>query len=84
MLLENILQLFKNINSKILKIMKYGLHFSFFICIIATIILSTYLLSNHNYFLYLLGLSSFKLGIIIGIEFVICGFVVDAINTYGL
>ena len=84
MLLEEINNLFKKVNKKILKIMKYGLQFSFFICIVSTIILSTYLLFYQDNFLYLLGLNSFKLGIIIGIEFIVCGLSVDAIKSYGL
>ena len=82
MIVEKIRDLFKNVNKKILKIMKCGLQFSFMICIIATAILCTYLLFYHDSFLYSLGLTSFKLGIIIGIEFIICGLSVDAIQNY--
>ena len=84
MIIEKIRNLLKNVNKKILKIMKYGLQFSFLICIIATIILSTYLLFYHDTFLYSLGLTSFRLGIILGIEFIICGLSVDAIKNYGI
>ncbi len=83
MILKKINDLLKNINKKILKIMKYGLQFSFMICIISTAILCTYLLFYHDSFLYLLGINSFKLGIIFGIEFIICGLSVDAIKNYG-
>lgn len=79
-----IIDIFKNINKEILKIMKYGLRFSFLICIIATTILFTYLLFYHDSFLYTLGLTGFKLGIIIGIEFIVCGLSIDAIKSYGL
>lgn len=84
MIVEKIRDLFKNVNKRILKIMKCGLQFSFMICIIATAILCIYLLFYHDAFLYSLGLTSFKLGIIIGIEFIICGLSVDAIKSYGL
>ncbi len=84
MIIEKISNLFKNVNKKILKIMKYGLQFSFLICIISTVILCTYLLYSHDSFLYFLGLSSFRLGIILGIEFIICGLSVDAIQHYGI
>ena len=83
MLVEEITNLFKKVNKKILKIMKRGLQFSFLICIIATAILCTYLLFYHDSFLYLLGLNSFRIGIILGIEFIICGLSVDAIKNYG-
>ena len=84
MIVEKIRDWFKNVNKRILKIMKCGLQFSFIICIIATAILCTYLFFYHDTFLYSLGLTSFKLGIIIGIEFLICGLSVDAIKSYGL
>ena len=81
---EKIIELFKHVNKKILKIMKYGLQFSCSICVIATAILCTYLFFYHDSFLYSLGLTSFKLGIILGTEFIICGLSVDAIKNYGL
>ena len=84
MIVEKIHDLFKNVNKKILKTMKYGLQFSFLICIVATVILCTYLLFYHDTFLYSLGLTGFKLGITIGIEFIICGLSVDAIKNYGI
>ncbi len=83
-MLQKLKNLLKNVNQKILKIMKYGLKFSFTVCIIATIILCTYLLFYHSQFLYLLGLTSFKFGMIIGLEFIVCGLSVDAIKNYGL
>lgn len=84
MIIEKLNNLFKNVNKKILKIMKYGLKFSFLICIISTAILCTYLLFYHDSFLYSLGLTSFRIGIILGIEFIICGLSVDAIKNYGI
>lgn len=81
---KKIQELFKHVNKKILKIMKCGLQFSFSICITATAILCTYLLFYQDSFLYALGLTSFKLGLILGIEFIICGLSVDAIKNYGL
>jgi len=83
-MLKRFQELFKHVNKKILQIMKCGLQFSFIICIIATAILCTYLLFYPDFFLYALGLTSFKLGIILGIEFIICGLSVDAIKSYGL
>ena len=81
---QKIMNLLKNVNTKILKIMKKGSQFSFLICIIATLILCTYLLFYTDSFLYFLGLTTFKLGLIVGIEFIICGLSVDAITSYGL
>ncbi len=84
MILQKIMNLLKNVNEKVMKIMRYGLRFSFLICIIATAILCTYLLFYNDSFLYLLGLTTFKLGMIIGIEFIVCGLSVDAIKSYGI
>lgn len=74
----------KNINKDILKIMKCGLHFSFLICIIAATILCTYLFFYHSNFMFLLGFCTFKIGLIIAVEFIICGIAVDAIKNQGL
>ena len=84
MIFKKIKDLLKNVNKKILKTMKSGLQFSFLICIVATLILCTYLLFYPDLFLYSLGITSFRLGIILGIEFIICGLSVDAITSYGL
>lgn len=83
-MLQKFQKLFKRVNKKVLKIIKCGLQFSFSICIIATVILCTYLFFYQDLFLYSLGLASFKLGVIIGIEFIICGLSVDAIKSYGI
>ena len=83
MVSQKIMNLFKNVNKKILRIMKQGLQFSFLICILSTLILCTYLLFYTDSFLYFLGLTTFKIGLIIGIEFIICGLSVDAIKSYG-
>ncbi len=70
---------FKSVDNKILKIIKVGLSFSFFVCIVATLILCTYILFYSNPIFYLAGFYCLKLGIILGIEFIICGFAVDLI-----
>lgn len=74
----------KNTNKDVLKIMKHGLRFSFLICIIATTIFCTYLFFYHSNFMFLLGFYTFKIGLIIAVEFIICGMAVDAIQNYGL
>ena len=84
MIFQEIHNMFKNINKKILKIMKCGLQFSFILCLVATAILCIYLFFYQDSFLYQLGFNSLKIGIIIGIEFIICGLAVDSIKSYGL
>lgn len=84
MIFSNIINTLKNINKDILKIMKYGLKFSFLICIVAAVILCTYLFLYHSSFVFLLGLYTFKIGLTIAVQFVICGIAVDAIKNHGL
>ena len=70
----------KNINEIDLRIMKKGLKFSFMLLVFSICILLFYLLSKNNLFLYNLGLSLFKVSTYFGIEFIICGVVVDTIK----
>ena len=84
MLFNNMLEMFKKVSNEAMRIMKYGLNFSFAICIISTLILFTYLTFYHSSFLYLLGITGFRLGIILAVEFIICGLAVDSIKNHGV
>ncbi len=77
--MNNIKNLLKNIDKLDLKIMKKGLKFCFAISILAAILLIYYLTFN-NLFLYNLGLALFKASTYFGIEFIVCGIVVDSIK----
>jgi len=71
---------FKHLDKTIYKIMKYGLYFCFAICLLSVFILFTYDFSFPSPFMYYIGLNLFKLSLIFGIEFIVCGFVVDGIK----
>ena len=71
---------FNKLDKQTFKIMNNGLKFCFVICILSTFILFTYICDFASPFLYYLGINLFKLSLIFGIEFVICGFVVDGIK----
>lgn len=71
---------FKNLDKKTSKIMRYGLKFCFGICIIAVFILFTYMCDLASPFIYYLGINLFRLSLILGIEFIVCGFVIDGIK----
>ncbi len=77
---NNIINNFKNLDTLIKSIMKIGLRICFALCIISLIFLITY---NSFYvpFLYNIGFILFKLSLIFGVEFIICGFVVDKIKA---
>ena len=71
---------FKNLDQKTSRIMNYGLKFCFAISMIAILILFTYICDFASPFIYYLGINLFKLSLIFGIEFIVCGFVVDGIK----
>lgn len=62
------------------KIMKHGLQFCFIICILSVLILFTYEFVFTTPFMYYIGINLFRLSMIFGIEFIICGFIVDGIK----
>lgn len=80
-MIKMIVNSFKNLDNKIKKIMKVGLILSFLIAITATVILSIYILVNSAVILYYIGIYTFKLSVIIGIGFIICGYAVDRIQN---
>ena len=77
---KKILNSFKNLDKITKSIMNYGLKFCFFICIISFAILLTYNFSFTIPILFTIGFILFKLSLIWGIEFIICGFIVDGIK----
>lgn len=79
-MINNILDNFKNLDKLAKKIMKNGLKFCFILGIISLIILVTYNLSFTIPLLYSIGFVLFKLSLILGVEFVICGFAADKIK----
>ena len=77
---KKIIENYKNLDKITSKIMKNGLNFCFILCIISVFILLTYDFIFQSPFLYNIGISIFRLSLILGIEFIICGFVSDNIK----
>ena len=75
--MKKILEIFKKMDIKAFKIMKYGLMFCFSVCIVSILILFTYEVLNASPVLYYIGLSTFRLSTIFAIEFIICALVAD-------
>ena len=71
---------YKELDNKILNIMKKGFKFSFAICMISVLLLLTYLFINANIYIYQIGIMLFQLALFYGISFIICGIVVDGIK----
>ena len=78
---DNILNSFKSLDKLTKIIMKNGLKFCSILGIFSLIILVTYNLSFTIPILFTIGFIMFKLSLIFGVEFVICGIVVDKIKT---
>ena len=77
---KTLVEIYKNFEKITNSIMNKGLKFCELLCLISVLILLTY-----NYFftspnIYYIGISLFRLSIIFGVEFVVCGFVVDGIK----
>lgn len=80
-MIKNIINDLKNIDKLTKKIMKNGLKFCLLLGIIALVILVTYNTSFTIPILYSIGFILFKLSLIFGVEFIICGLVVDKIKA---
>ena len=80
-MLKKIIDKFYHLEKTTFKIMKYGLTFCFAISILSALILFTYDFAFPSPFMYYIGINLFKLSLILGIEFIVCGFVVDGIKN---
>lgn len=79
-MINNIINNFKNLDKLARKIMKNGLKFCSILGIIALVLLITYNLSFTVPIIFSVGFGLFKLSMIFGIEFIICGFVADKVK----
>jgi len=77
---KKIIEGYHNFEKITYKILKSGLKFCFALCIISVSILLTYNLLSLSPYIYHIGISLFKLSLIFGTEFIICGFVADGIK----
>ena len=77
---KKIITSFNNLDKLTKIIMSNGLIFSAFIGLVAIVLLVTYNFSFTFPILFTIGFVLFRLSLIFGIEFVICGFVVDGIK----
>ncbi len=80
-MIKNIINNFKSLDKLTKTIMKNGLSFCSIIAIIALIVLVTYSLSFTTPILFNIGFILFKLSLIFGVEFIICGVIVDKIKA---
>ena len=79
-MLKKVFENIKNLDKVTYKIMNHGLKFCFLICILSVFILFAYSFAFSSPFMYYIGINLFKVSLIFGIEFIVCGFVVDGIK----
>ena len=79
-MINKIIEIFKNLDSKTIKIIKNGLKFCTIICTIAIAILLVYIFTNTSPIIYEIGIILFKTSLLFSVEFLICGIVVDSIK----
>ena len=77
---KKLLESYYNFDKITNTILKNGLKFCTILCILAASILLTYNLLKLSTIVLHIGISLFRLSIIFGIEFIICGFVADGIK----
>ena len=76
-----ILRVLKNLDKLAYKIMKNGIKFCMFLCSISIFLLLFYDIQFQSPLIFNIGLIIFKLSLIFGVEFIICGIVADKIKT---
>ena len=79
-MINNIINSFKNLDKLVKQIMKTGLEFCSVLGMISLIILVTYNLSFTIPIVFTIGLILFRLSLIFGVEFIICGLAADRIK----
>lgn len=78
-MIKMIINKFNSMEEKTKQILKFGIIFSGFVCLIAITILLTYQFYQYPDMFYI-GLSTFKLGLFFIVEFVICAIAIDTIR----
>ena len=82
--LKKLIDTLKNLDEKILKILKYGLKFCFAVLILSAMLLITYLFFIHSDFIFQIGLLTFQIGVCFVAEFFASAITVDAISKQSL
>lgn len=70
----------KNLDAKVVKVMRVGFIFSFIICILSSIILVTYEAFYSLHTLFYIGISLFRTSLSFAVTFFICGIGFDTVQ----
>ena len=79
-MLKQIITYYKNLDKNTYKILYKGLEFCFLLASFSAFILLSYILFLQAPLVYYIGINLFKLSLVFGVEFIICGFIVDSIK----
>ncbi len=79
-MLKILIQNYKNLDKKILHILKIGLSFSFIICLLSAIILVTYMLFFTYTTIYYIGMLGIALGLNCTISFIISATIINDVK----
>ncbi len=78
--MENLINTIKNFDVKIKKILTKGLYFSFFIAIIATLILIYYIAFYPSNFIFYIGIKVMHLALSFAVYFFVSALAIDKIK----
>ena len=79
-MIKSFINNYKQLDKKILHILKIGLAFSFFICLISAFILLIYMLFFTYPIVYYIGLICFCLGLNFAVSFIISATIIDNVK----
>lgn len=79
-MLKKIITYYKNLDKNTYKILYKGLEFCFLLASFSAFILLSYILFLQAPLVYYIGINLFRLSLVFGVEFIICGFIVDSIK----
>ena len=83
-IIKKLVDTLKNLDKKNLKILIYGLKFSFVVALISVSILCTYLFFIHSDFVFQIGLTVFQISICFAAEFFTSAIAIDSISKQNL
>lgn len=79
-MIKTFIQNFKNLDKKILHILKIGLSSSFIICLLSAIILLTYMIFFTYPIIYYIGILGIVLGLNFAMSFIISATIIDDVK----
>lgn len=79
-MIKKIITYYKNLDKNTYKILYKGLEFCFLLASFSAFILLSYILFLQAPLVYYIGINLFRLSLVFGVEFIICGFIVDSIK----